>query len=80
MTIRDIAEVRTRLESAVAGLAGEPADAADLYDLYEQIAIQILDSEFDGYPPGLLQEYLMTLLYLRQLELGLIAFPDPQEA
>lgn len=79
MTIRDLAEVRTRLEEAVAGLPGEPADAAELFDRYEQIAIQILDSEFDDYTPGLLEEYLMTLLYLRQLELGLIAFPNPQE-
>lgn len=79
MTIRDLAEVRTRLEEAVVGLPGEPADAAELFDRYEQVAIQVLDSEFDDYTPGLLQEYLMTLLYLRQLELGLIAFPDPQE-
>ena len=39
MTIRDIAEVRTRLEEAVAGLPGEPADAADLFDRTEQVAI-----------------------------------------
>tara|TARA_R110001592_G_scaffold254940_1_gene518475 strand:- start:9150 stop:9392 length:243 start_codon:yes stop_codon:yes gene_type:complete len=79
MPIRDLAEVRTRLEEAVAGLPGEPADAAKLFDRYEQMAIQILDSEFGDYTPGELQEYLMTLLYLRQLELGLISFPAPQE-
>ena len=80
MTNRDLAAVRARLVSAVAGLPGEPADAADTFDRYEQVAIQILDSEFGDYPPGLLQEYLMTLLYLHQLELDLITFPDPLEA
>ncbi len=80
MTIRNLAEVRARLEEAVLLLQGEPANPAEKYDRYEQVAIQILDSEHDWYPPGLLQELLMTLLYLRQLELGLIAFPNPQEA
>ena len=79
MTIRNLAEVRARLEEAVAGLPGEPADAADLYDRYEQVAIQILDSEFADYPAGLLQEYLMTLLYLKQLELNLLTLVDPIE-
>ena len=79
MTIRDIAEVRTRLEQDVAGLLGEPADAADLFDRTEQVAIQMLDSEFDDYPPGLMQELLMSYLYIRQIELGLLAAPDPAE-
>ncbi len=80
MTIRDIAEVRARLEEVVANLPGEPADATEQFDQYEQVAIQILDSEFGNYTPGMLEEYLMTLLYLRQLELGLVTFPDPLEA
>lgn len=79
MTIRDIAEVRTRLDQAVARLPGEPADAADLFDRTEQVAIQMLDSEFDDYPPGLMQELLMSYLYIRQIELGLLAAPDPAE-
>lgn len=80
MTIRDIAEVRTRLEEAVAGLPGEPADAADLFNRTEQVAIQMLDSEFDDYPPGLMQELLMSYLYIRQIELGLLECPSPEEA
>ena len=43
------------------------------------MAISILDSEHTDFIDGELQEYLMTLLYARQLELGLIAFPDPRE-
>ncbi len=79
MTIRDIAEVRARLEKAVAGLPGDPADAADLFDRTEQVAIQMLDSEHDGYPDGQLSELLMSYLYIRQIELGLLSFPDPGE-
>jgi hypothetical protein len=78
-TIRDSAEVRARLEDAVAGLPGEPVDSADLLDRYEQVAIQVLDSEHDDYPPGLLQELLMSYLYIRQIELGLIQGPAPEE-
>ena len=76
MTHRDIAEVRARLEKAVSGLPGESADSAELFNRTEQVAIQILDSEFEDYPPGLLQELLMSYLYIRQIELGLITGPD----
>ena len=58
MTIRNIAEVRARLETAVAGLPGIPADAEKAYERYEQIAIAMLDSEFEDFTPGLLEEYL----------------------
>ena len=78
-TTRDIAAVRPRLEEAVAALPGDPADAAELFDRTEQVAIQILDSEFEDYPPGALQELLMSYLYIRQIELGLLPFPDPNE-
>ena len=79
MTHRDIAAVRARLEEAVAALPGEPANAAELFERTEQIAIQILDSEFEDYPSGTLQELLMSYLYIRQIELGLLPFPDPNE-
>ena len=72
----DIADVRARLEKAVAGLPGEPADSAELFERTEQVAIQILDSEFEDYAPGMLQELLMGYLYIRQIELGLITGPD----
>jgi hypothetical protein len=74
MTIRSLAEVGVRLEKAVSALPGEAANPADLYDRYEMLATQILDSEFEDYRDGMLEEYLMTYLYLKQLELG--TFPD----
>jgi len=79
-TIRDIAEVRTRLEEAVAGLPGEPVDSADLYERTLMVSQQILDSEHTDYEPaGALEELLASYLYIRQIELGLLPFPDPLE-
>ncbi len=74
-----LAEVRARLEEAVSALPGSPDDPQAQFDRLEEVAIQVLDSEFDDFTPGALAEYLNTYLYLRQLELGLVAFPDPGE-
>jgi len=71
MTIRSFAEVGVRLEKAVKALPGEAADPADLYQRYEDMATAILDSEFENYEYGMLEEYLMTYLYLRRIELGI---------
>ncbi len=70
MTIRNLAEVGAHLEKAVSGLQGEPTDTAEIYERYESVAIAILDSEFDDFEPGLLEEYLQQTLYLKRLELG----------
>ena len=79
MKHRDIAEVRSRLEEAVAGLPGEPADATEELSRLEEISIQILDSEHDWYPEGQLSELLMNYLNIRQIELGLLPFPASEE-
>ena len=79
MCTRDIAGVRGRLEEAIAGLPGEPVDPADEFNRLEMICVQVLDSEHDLYPPGLLQELLMSYLYIRQIELGLLECPAPEE-
>lgn len=79
MTIRDIAEVRTRLDDAVAARSGDVTNPAELLDITEQLSIQMLDSEHDCYPPGHLQELLMSYLYIRQIELGLLPCPAPEE-
>jgi hypothetical protein len=76
MTHRSLAEVNTRLEKAVQFLPEEPADNTEEFERYEYVAIAILDSEHTDFPPGVLQEYLATRMYLRQLELGLIPFPS----
>jgi hypothetical protein len=79
MTHRSLAEVGVRLEEAVSASPCHATNAVELFDRYEEVAIQILDSEFTEFTPGALQEYLQTLLYLKQLELNLIPFPDPRE-
>ena len=79
MTNRNLAEVGTRLEKAVSLLPGEPSDATEMFDRFEQVAIAILDSEHTDFLPGELEEYLQSKIYIRQLELGLIPFPDPRE-
>lgn len=75
----DLSRVRCRLESAVSLLPGEPTTPIDLFAKTEMVAIQILDSEFELYPPGMLQELLMSYLYIRQIELGLIVGPEKSE-
>ena len=79
MTHRSLAEVNTRLEKALRCFPGDPSNNAEEFERYEYIAIAILDSEHADFPPGVLQEYLQTLMYKRQLELDLIPFPDPRE-
>ena len=79
MPTRDLSGVRARLEEAVCSLPAGANNAAELFDRYEEVAIEVLDSECCNYTPGELQEYLETFLYLKQLELGLVPFPDPRE-
>ena len=62
MTIRNLAEVGARLEKAVKLLSDGNLSPTEQYELYEQTAIQILDSEFDDYPDGELEAYLMDYL------------------
>jgi len=71
MDMRPLAQVGVRLEEAVLRLPGEAATPADLYDRYEMLATQILDSEWEDYPDGMLEEYLTTYLYLKRLEFGI---------
>lgn len=79
MTTRSLAGIGARLEDAVTALPVRATNAAELFDRYEEVAIQVLDSEHSNYIPGALEEYLNTYLYMKQLELGLVAFPDPRE-
>jgi len=69
MTIRSLAEVRARLEEAVNALPEGPTPLAQ-YECYEMIAIEMLDSEFELYQEGLLEDYLKVYLHLKRLELG----------
>jgi plasmid maintenance system antidote protein VapI len=59
---RDLAEMSARLEKAYANGQEATMTSQEQYDLYESIAIQILDSEFDAYEEGVLEEYLVAFL------------------
>ena len=73
MTYRNLVEVRTRLEDAVAALPIEPSDSAQLeYDRYLMVAVEMLDSAQSlGLSEKLAEKYLETYLYCKFLELGL---------
>lgn len=66
---RELSEVSVRLEQAYANCKEETMTQQEQYDLYESIAIQILDSEFDEYEEGVLEEYLVAFLEQKRKEL-----------
>jgi hypothetical protein len=66
---RDLSEVSVRLEHAYADSKDDAMTPQEQYDLYESIAIQILDSEFDEYEEGVLEEYLMVFLESKRKKL-----------
>ncbi|MBT5268154.1 MAG: hypothetical protein HOL70_01740 [Candidatus Marinimicrobia bacterium] len=66
-----IEEVGKRLENAVMSSNHVPDDPSELYNRYEELAIQILDSEFMDWPKNILEQYLQVHLFCIQKELGL---------
>ena len=62
MTILDLEEVSVRLEESVKPLLAEGMTSSEIFDVYEEVAIQILDSEYMNYPEGDLETYLLTYL------------------
>jgi hypothetical protein len=65
---RELSEVSVRLELAFANSKDDAMTPQEQYDLYEAIAIQILDSEFDEYEEGVLEEHLMVFLESKRKE------------
>jgi hypothetical protein len=68
---RDLSGVFARLELAYANGKEAAMTPQEQYDLYESIAIQILDSEFDEYEEGVLEEYLVVFLASKRKELSI---------
>ena len=70
MTIRSLAEVGARLSFLQEDM--DPLmPKQEQFDAIESVAIAILDSEFEQYLPGALEEYLHIYLQLKRMELGL---------
>jgi hypothetical protein len=78
-TIRDLAAVSARLEETVSSLPLGATNAAELFDRYEEVAIQVLDSEFGDYPAGTLESYLKEFLHDKERSLGLLKGPNSQQ-
>ena len=64
-TAQRVEEVKQYINKTGKELGGE-------YEDYEMIAIQILDSQFDEFPEGLLQRELESYLLDKSYELGAI--------
>ncbi len=77
-TLKDFEGAIDRLQKAAAALPGEPVNAAELYDRHEQVAIQILDSEFEDYPDGVLESLLTSYLDFGA-QLLKVEFPEPRD-
>ena len=70
MNALDMKELDARLDKAVTAVSGDGLSPQEKYDLYEQAAIAMLDSEFDDYPEGELQDHLMIYLERKRGEFG----------
>ena len=68
---RELAEVSVRLELAYANCKEVTMTLQEQYDLYQSIAIQILDSEFDEYEEGVLEEHLVVFLECKRKQLNI---------
>ena len=77
-TLKDFEGAIDRLQKAVSALPGEPKNPAELFDRYEQVAIQILDSEFEDYPDGVLENLLTSYLDFGA-QLLQVEFPEPRD-
>nr|WP_067286618.1 hypothetical protein [Marinobacterium profundum] len=69
MPIRTLAEVAVRLEEAVKALSSEVDTPSELYDRYEMVAVELLDSNFDTFPDGVLEEFLRDYLLIKEKQL-----------
>ncbi len=62
MSTANLQAVARRLEAAVLALSEQSHTPAEMYSLYEMVAIGILDSEHEDFPPGILEAYLLGYL------------------
>ena len=69
-----LADVRYSVEQAVAALPGTPEGPEELFRQYELVAQEELDARHSEFQDGVLCEWLMSFLYQKQLELGLLPF------
>jgi hypothetical protein len=69
-----LADVRNSVEAAVEAMPGEPDGPEELFHRFELICQEKLDARSSEFQDGVLREWLMSFLYQKQLELGLLPF------
>ncbi|MFQ3237396.1 MAG: hypothetical protein ACI9C4_002980 [Paraglaciecola sp.] len=57
------------MKKAVLPYLNESLTPRKIDDTYEEVAISILDSEFEDFPEETLEQYLRTFLYHKELSL-----------
>jgi len=69
MKTRSLKEFATFIDQHSNALPTQSAE--EQYEHHEMLAIAVLDSEFDHYPDGVLQDFLMDYLATKRRQLGL---------
>ncbi|MBL4743528.1 MAG: hypothetical protein JKX87_02655 [Cycloclasticus sp.] len=69
MTVRTLAEVAAYIDEHSNALPNQLAEIR--FQAYLEISISILDSEFDNYPEGVLEAFLMAYLERKRRELDI---------
>lgn len=69
MSVRTLADVATYIDKySIARTSQLPQEQ---YEHFEMACITVLDSEFDNYPDGVLESFLMDYLATKRKQLGL---------
>jgi len=64
-------EIEEQIERMVRERPDKPTDAGELFNLFEDAAIVVLDSQWEGFPSGILECHLNAFLYCKQREIGI---------
>jgi hypothetical protein len=77
---KQLREIRLFLDS-IPGEIDNTADSQYCFNLVTELAVEILDGSFMEFEDGLLEEFLLDYLRVRQYEYGLIDMdcPEPVE-
>lgn len=62
MTTPDLEKISVRLEESVKPLLAEGMTPTEIFDVYEEVAIQVLDSQHMNHPDGALEAHLLEFL------------------
>ena len=64
-------EIEEQIERMVRERPDNPVNAGELLDQFEDAAIAVLDSQWERFPPGILECHLNVFLFCKQQEIGI---------